>query len=198
MIHVVSFGDGSVALLRGEDVLLVDPHGHLTPERTCPGGGSPVGSVLGVLGLVTLAAIPHLVCIDSISESADLEAGRKRIHCVESVLMVPLTPSPLLSDELSVQGSFQKFLQGFEFHYSPDYDFTHTLQRLGDGPMQPCDRRFFWNAHLARRFSQAGQEHWITCVCDAFVGTVAAGSVQYVLISRRSRRRHWCCRESWW
>jgi hypothetical protein len=89
-----------------------------------------------------------------------------------------------------LEAEFVSFLNEFSFHFSPDYDFSHTLQRWATLPEpRQLDRRFFWNSFAAERFVSKGFSSFVLVVCDSFVGVVEDDVVQYVLISRRSKRR---------
>lgn len=194
MIKVMAVGaGGTVVLLRGEgEAVGVDGYGIVTPAspRAAAGSWQPLGVVAGVLGSVALGTLHHLVCVREVTQVASLQGGRLRLFRLLGLTLFPLAPPHSISpQQTAAAADFQKFLASFEFHFSPDFDFTHTLQRLGQGPLLPCDRRFWWNAHLARHFTEAGFSQWITVVTDAFVGQISDGPLTYTLISRRSRRR---------
>jgi hypothetical protein len=146
-----------------------------------------------VFGVLTLNAKMLLIGIRSVETVAVIVGSGHRIVLVKSLAVVRLGASRayLLTSQTcsELESGFLSFLNDFSFHYSPDYDFTHTLQRCALGAMQ-LDRRFFWNAGAVEAFASKKLGYFTQCVTDAFVGAIEdERGVQYILVSRRSRRR---------
>lgn len=133
--------------------------------------GAPFLEAVGVFGLMG----DNLVVIKDYSVVTTI--GGKRIF-----------KASLHVVDAGQDDQLQKFLEQFEFHWSPDFDFTHTMQRLSMNP-KSVDRRFFWNAHVASKFLDAGCRSLVIPVVDAFVGCIQTFKCQYAIISRRGRRR---------
>lgn len=156
-----------------------------------PALGPAIEELAGLFGLVTVAARAYLVGIRDTEAAGVLAGAGHRLWRVRTLSLVRVADGVALGAGVPMtpeEDEFQGFLRGFAFHFSPDYDFTHTLQRVADSA-QELDRRFYWNAAAAKPFADKGVAGWIQPVCDAFVGVAEEAGLQYVLISRRSRRR---------
>jgi len=108
------------------------------------------------------------------------------------------------TEEEEIMSDYISFLNEYTFHFSPDYDITHTLQRWNTSPVpQEDDRllallplcyfdgqvgpglsylhfqnRFVWNAHIAAPLVAVGLGHWAVRVCDAFVRYACASQYE--------------------
>jgi hypothetical protein len=147
--------------------------------------------VYAVLGLMQLLHATHLVCV---SKSACITTiDGKRVCRADLLTLIRVSLGSGSEEGLAEAEEYCRFLaEQFRFYFSPDYDFTQTLQRWSPGVS--CDRRFFWNAALAEPFVLAGHGRWILPVTDGFVGVQERTPIdeqwcQYAVISRRGKRR---------
>ena len=154
--------------------------------------------VVGIFGILRInvnqICSEYLICIEESSCVASFDHKRvfrvNKFRCVKISKDIP----GLLEEDKRAQEhpeDYLKFLQQFQFHFSTDYDFTHTMQRWAKVRGLDMDRRFYWNAFAASRFSDYGFTNWIVPVTDAFVEAVSEPltKCQYVVISRRGKRR---------
>jgi hypothetical protein len=185
---------GSCLLVRGDEAVAVDGMRNrvATVQGAAGAGQAAVEELAGVFGLVWLEARPYLVGFRDTEQLCVLAGPGHAVLRAQGITLVRLhdwtvlgAPGAVMSPE---EDEFLSFLKSFCFCFSPSYDFTHTLQRAAEAG-HALDRRFFWNVAAATAFSEAGLGAWVQPVTDAFVGVAQEGDLQYVLVSRRSRRR---------
>ena len=190
---------GSCVVVRQDEAVAVDGlHGRVAAVA---GGAAAVTTpaveeLAGLFGLVSLEARPYLVGFRETEVLCVLAGPGHAVLRAQGLSLLRLldwaslgAPGAVMSPE---EDDFLSFLKSFCFCFSPTYDFTQTLQRAAEAgrqQQQQLDRRFFWNATAAAAFVGAGLGGWVQPVTDAFVGVAEEGGLQYVLVSRRSRRR---------
>ncbi len=185
---------GGCLLSRGDESLVIDLNGVHQASTSNGNHLELIDEWVCVFGILTLNAKMLLIGVRHVETICTIFGTGHQIFLAKSLAVVKLggTRAQLLSSSAcsETEAEFLTFLNGFSFHFSPDFDFTHSQQRWARlSEPREYDRRFFWNAAASDLFGSKGLSHWVQPVCDSFVGVAEDDRVQYVLISRRSRRR---------
>ncbi|KAG0001909.1 hypothetical protein BGZ65_003090, partial [Modicella reniformis] len=138
--------------------------------------------------------------------------GEHDIFRLKDYRIMPFTHNNLAlseaqtDEEASYISLLHSHLRSGEFHFSYEYEITHTLQRQSElrGNMQPiwerADERFFWNYRLqskfidhTKRLRDQDLSNFILPVVNGFVeikpAEINKRPFTFALISRRSRHR---------
>lgn len=177
---------GSICLARAMPTVVARAQQQRSPLQ-----GDSEYRVAALLGLIGLCKGTYLVAVSQ--SSCVLTLDGKRIYRVDSLTLVRVSLGESSVEALEEADNYCRFLaEQFRFYFSPDYDFTQSMQRWH--PDCATDRRFFWNSFLAEAFLSTGNGRWILPVVDAFVAIQQQAYVdqqvcQYAIISRRGKRR---------
>ncbi|KAF9971087.1 hypothetical protein BGZ73_006013 [Actinomortierella ambigua] len=153
-----------------------------------------VMTIYGVIGFIRLLAGEYMIVITDRTKIGRI--GENDIFKVKDYKVLPLSRNNLALSQT----------QSGEFHFSYDYELTHSLQRqsLLKSSTQPlwqrADERFFWNYRLQQKFIEHSKKHkdqdlsnFILPIINGFVSIKAAEINKkpfvFCLISRRSRHR---------
>ncbi|KAF9581927.1 hypothetical protein BGW38_000885 [Lunasporangiospora selenospora] len=167
-------------------------------------------TIFGVMGFIRLLAGEYMIVITERSKIGSI--GKKDIYRIKDYKVLPLARNNLvlnpaqIGEETSYLSLLHSHLQSAVFHFSYDYELTHSLQRQSDlkNNTQPiwerADERFFWNRRLQSKFidhttnnKDQDLRRFILPVINGFaefkVTEINKKSFTFGLISRRSRHR---------
>ncbi|KAG0234357.1 hypothetical protein BGW41_001185 [Actinomortierella wolfii] len=195
-----------------ENVVIQRSNGevHLNAPAGQVSAQEEVMTIYGVIGFIRLLAGEYMIVITDRTKVGRI--GDHDIFKVKDYKVLPLSRNNLalsqsqIAEEASYLSLLHSHLQSGEFHFSYEYELTHTLQRqsLLKGSTQPlwqrADERFFWNYRLQQKFIEHSKKHrdqdlsnFILPIINGFVSIKAAEvnkkPFTFCLISRRSRHR---------
>ncbi|CAO3571408.1 unnamed protein product [Mortierella alpina] len=169
-----------------------------------------VMTIYGIVGFIRLLAGEYMVVITDRTKVGRL--GEHDIFKLKDYKILPLARNNLalseaqIGEESSYISLLHSHLQSGQFHFSYDYEITHTLQRQSDlrGNASPfwerADERFFWNYRLHTKFIEHTRlyrdqdlSNFILPIMNGFVeiqqSEINKKPFTFALISRRSRHR---------
>ncbi|KAK3828789.1 MAG: SacI homology domain-containing protein [Benniella sp.] len=182
--------------------------------KDSPAGRVPadeeVMMIYGILGFIRLLAGEYMIVITDRQKVGRI--GEHDIFKLKDYLIMPLSPNNLglseaqAGEEAAYIALMHSHLRSGEFHFSYEYDITHTLQRQSDlrGSTLPiwerADERFFWNHRLQSKFMDHTREYrdqnlsnFILPIINGFVEIksteINKRPFTFALLSRRSRHR---------
>ncbi|KAG0198584.1 hypothetical protein BGX28_007973 [Mortierella sp. GBA30] len=169
-----------------------------------------VMTIYGIVGFIRLLAGEYMIVITDRTKAGRI--GEHDIFKLKDYKILPFARNNLalseaqIGEESSYISLLHAHLQSGEFHFSYEYELTHTLQRQSDlrGNTRPlwerADERFFWNYRLQSKFIDHTRSHkdqdlsnFILPIVNGFVeiklSEINKRPFTFALISRRSRHR---------